>query len=321
MLGIYDISEAEKEFVISRKLGEELTGNAFYRKLENSNRELAERFKESVAEAARLLEPSSVYVVSDVKATKDMLISKLVKDGLLIPMNADYPNSYLYRSDPSDVARSEKDTYICTSGSKEDVGPTNNWIHTDEAKSKLFQLLRSSLNGKTMYVIPYWLGPKGSAHGQGGIQVTDSLYVVVSLLLMVRCGEDSASDIARSGKFVFGIHSTKNLDPKNKYICHFPEENEGSGLIISVNSNYGGNALLSKKCHALRIASTRARNEGWLAEHMMMIGVKSPSGEEVFISAAFPSASGKTNLSMLDPPEKLKREGWKTSLISDDIIW
>ena len=321
MLGIYDISEAEKEFVISRKFGEELTENAFYRKLEKTNGEVAERFKESVAEAARLLEPSDIFVISDIEATKQRLVSALVKEGILLPMNKDYPNSYLYRSDPNDVARSEKDTYICTSGSKDDVGPTNNWIHTDEAKSKLFQLLRSSLKGKTMYVIPYWLGPKGSKYGQAGIQVTDSRYVVVSLLLMVRCGEGAAEDIARSGGFVFGIHSTKNLDPKNKYVCHFPEENDGNGLIISVNSNYGGNALLSKKCHALRIASNRARREGWLAEHMMMIGVRSPDGKEVFISAAFPSASGKTNLSMLEPPETLKNKGWSTSLISDDIIW
>ncbi len=321
MLGIYDISESETQFVISRKLGQELLNSRFISNLRQASPGLAEKLIKSVAEAVKLLEPSDIRLVSDASTTYSELINLLKDEGSLIPLSERFPNSFLARSSKSDVARTEKSTYICTSGSEDDAGPTNNWMHSEDAKEKLTPLLHSSMNGKTMYVVPYWLGPLGSPFGQAGVEVTDSPYVVVNLLMITKAGDNIAREMARAGSFVFGIHSMKDLDPDNKYICHFPEENEGSGLIISVNSNYGGNALLSKKCHALRIASARSWKEGWLAEHMMLIGIKSPEGKETFVSAAFPSASGKTNLSMIEPPENLRREGWSTSLISDDIIW
>ena len=321
MLGIYDISETEKQFVISRMIGTKILESDVYQNLVSKNPELAERFFSSIVESIKLLGPDDIEIVSDPDKTLSEITAALVRQGKFIKLNDRFPNSYLYRGDPNDVARSEKDTYICTSANISNVGPTNNWMNSDAAKGKLFPLLLDSYRGRKMYAVPYWLGPYGSEYGQAGIEVTDSLYVVANLIIITKAGLRASTEMARSGSFVFGIHSMKNLDPKNKYICHFPEENEGDGLIISVNSNYGGNALLSKKCHALRIASARARKEGWLAEHMMLIGLRAPSGEETFVSAAFPSASSKTNLSMLDPPDPLRKAGWTTSTVSDDIIW
>ncbi len=318
---MYDVSNNEKEFVISRKLEERILVSDVFRTLSKANPKLGEDFQSTLVETVKLLGPEEVYLVGDAKATKEGLISKLQTDGKLIKLSDNFPNSYLYRSDPNDVARTEKDTYICTSGSADDVGPTNNWMHTDEMKGKLFPHLLGGMKGKTMYVVPYWLGPLGSPYGQAGIQLTDSPYVVVNLLLITKAGLEAVPEMAKSGKMVVGIHCTKNLDKNNRFIVHFPQENEGRGLIVSVNTNYGGNALLSKKCHALRIASYRSRNEGWLAEHMMLIGITDPSGKKTFITGAFPSASGKTNLSMLRPPAKLKEEGWTTELVSDDITW
>ncbi len=289
---------------------------------ESLNSNFAERLKSAILETAEITQASSIRIMDGSDKEREGLLSSLVNDGTLLKLNEkEYPNSYLHRSNPQDVARSEGDTYICTSGTKEDVGPTNNWMHSEDAKEKLYGLLKGSMRSRTMYVVPYWLGPVGSNFAQGGIEITDSPYVVANLMIITRAGEAAIREMARSGDFVLGIHSMKNLDSKNRYITHFPEENQGQGLIISINSNYGGNALLSKKCHALRISTVRGRNEDWLAEHMMLIGIKDPEGRVTYVSGAFPSASGKTNLSMLDPPKAFKSEGWSTELVSDDIIW
>lgn len=301
----------------------EIISNSSMMKLaESLNTEFAERLKYVILETAEITEPSSIKIMDGSETERKELISSLVDSNTLLKLNEDeYPNSYLHRSNPQDVARTEGDTYICTSGTKDDVGPTNNWMHTDEAKEKLHALLKSSMRSRTMYVVPYWLGPVGSDYAQGGIEITDSPYVVANLLIITRPGEVAIREMSRSGDMVIGIHSMRNLDSKNRYITHFPEENDGHGLVISINSNYGGNALLSKKCHALRISTVRGRNEDWLAEHMMLIGIRDPDGKVTYVSGAFPSASGKTNLSMLDPPESFKSKGWSTELVSDDIIW
>lgn len=289
---------------------------------EGLNEQFAERLKSVILEASEITAPHQIKVMDGSKEEWKDLLSLLTSEGTLIRLNEEeYHDSYLHRSNPHDVARTEGDTYICTSGNKDDVGPTNNWMHSEEAKETLNGILKNSMSGRTMYVVPYWLGPLGSEYAKGGIEITDSPYVVANLMIITRAGESAVREIAHSGDFVLGIHSMKNLDSENRYICHFPEENLGQGLIISVNSNYGGNALLSKKCHALRISSVRGRNEDWLAEHMMLIGIREPNGQITYISGAFPSASGKTNLSMLDPPKDMKEKGWKTELISDDIIW
>ncbi len=250
------------------------------------------------------------------------ITAKLVHEGLLIPMNEKlYPKSYLYRSAPFDVARSEKDTYICTEGTADDVGVTNNWLESSTAMDIARKNLKDSMKGQTLYVVPYWLGPYDSPFGQGGFELTNSLYVVLNLIKITRVGKKALSSILKIGKFVVGLHSTANLDPDHRYIMHFPDLNDGNGLIIGFNTNYGGNALLSKKCHALRIASFAAKREGWMAEHMMLLGVREPSGKVTYISGAFPSSSGKTNLSMLEPPSEYAAKGWDTYLVSDDITW
>lgn len=306
-----------------------LNREAIIKKISNSevlfeslgtNRELLERLLRDITEVASLCSPDSIEIIESGDTGK--YTSKMLELGILWKLNEEhYKNSYLYRSDPRDVARTEKSTFTCTTGSAEDAGPTNNWMHTDTAVRTLIPLFKNSMKGKTMYVIPYWLGPLNSPYGQAGIEITDSLYVVVNLQIITKAGLPALKEILRTERYVVGIHSAKDLDPEKRYICHFPEENNGDGLIMSVNTDYGGNALLSKKCHALRIAGARALREGWMAEHMMLIGIKEPSGRITFISGAFPSSSGKTNLSMLEPPEYFKKRGWKTELVSDDIIW
>jgi phosphoenolpyruvate carboxykinase (GTP) len=290
--------------------------------LSRKNPKIYSRVLSAIIETAEMTRPLHIRVIGDFEKELDEFINILMQDGAIERLNQKaFPGSYLYRSDPNDVARTEGNTYICTSGSKDNAGPTNNWLHTDEAKSRIYSIMKDSMTGKTMFVIPYWLGPEGSKYGDAGIELTDSAYVALNLMIITRSGERAIEELSRSSGFVIGIHATGNLDPDNRYIAHFPEENQGDGLIMSVNTNYGGNALLSKKCHALRIATYRGRKEGWMAEHMMLIGISDPRGKATYISGAFPSSSGKTNLSMLDPPDVFKREGWKTHLISDDIIW
>ncbi|HLI46734.1 MAG TPA: phosphoenolpyruvate carboxykinase (GTP) [Geobacterales bacterium] len=270
---------------------------------------------EWVYSVASLTRPNRIYWCDGSDEEYESLINEMVSNGILIKLNQDkFPGCYLHRSNPNDVARTEEATFICTRN-KDDAGPTNNWMPVDKAKEILNNILKDSMRGRTMYVVPYVLGPLKSPYSRIGIQITDSPYIVANLRLLTRMGRKALQKLGNSRDFVKGIHSMCNLDPRNRFICHFPEEK----LIISVNSNYGGNAILSKKCHALRIASYEARNEGWLAEHMLIVSIVDPEGRMYHIAGAFPSASGKTNLAMLKPRGYF--ENWKVFTLSDDIAW
>ena len=266
-----------------------------------------------VSEAAGLTQPSRVVWCDGSKAEYDSLIEAMLQDGTLLPLNPKtYPNCYLHRSHPSDVARTEQLTFIC-SREKDSAGPTNNWISPIEAKSTAGALFRGSMRGRTMWVIPYLMGPAGSPMSRTGLMVTDSAYVVASMHLMTRVGQVAIQHMRRDDDFIAGLHSMGDLSPERRLILHFPEEK----LIWSVGSGYGGNALLGKKCHALRIASSQARQEGWLAEHMLIIGVEDPEGRVTYLAGAMPSASGKTNLAMAVS----QLPGWRVWTVGDDIAW
>ncbi len=268
-----------------------------------------------VEEAAALTAPESILWCDGSEEEYERLIGAMLSDGTLAPLNAQsYPHSYLHRSHPSDVARTENLTFIC-SRNKDDAGPTNNWMDPSEGKEKIGALFRNSMKGRTMYVIPYLMGPVGSPYSRVGVQVTDSAYVAASMHLMTRVGVPALEHLAAGGDFVGGLHSLGDLSPDRRFILHFPEEK----LIWSVGSGYGGNALLGKKCFALRIASWMARHEGWMAEHMLILGLEDPSGEVTYMGAAFPSASGKTNLAMM--VSTLADEGYKVWTVGDDIAW
>ena len=243
------------------------------------------------------------------------LIQRMLAAGDLQALNADaFPGCYLHRSHPSDVARVEHLTFVCTEH-RDDAGPNNLWMAPPEARQKMEALFDGCMRGRTMYVIPYCMGPIDSPYARCGVEITDSAYVAANMKLMTRMGAEALARIARDPPFVKGLHSIGELDPERRFIMHFPESLE----IHSYGSGYGGNALLGKKCHALRIASWQARQEGWLAEHMMIVGIENPAGETHYIACAFPSACGKTNLAMLVPPEKMP--GWKVWTIGDDIAW
>ena len=322
MLDFQSSYDADLEDALVRSISKAVESDTFMDYIESLDEDLARRIRAMILEISEITRPSEIEFIDGSEDQRKEILDGLLNDNLLMRLDEkEYPNSFLYRSSPTDVARTEGDTYICTTSSKDDVGPTNNWMHTDEAKKKLYSILKGSMSGKTMYVVPYWLGPLNSPFGMGGIEITDSPYVVSNLQIITKSGKQALKEMSRTNNIVLGIHATGTLDPKNRYITHFPDENNGQGLIISVNTNYGGNALLSKKCHALRIASVRGKREGWMAEHMMLIGIENPEGEVTYISGAFPSSSGKTNLSMLDPPEVFRKAGWKTWLVSDDIIW
>ena len=266
-----------------------------------------------VSEAAGLTQPSRVVWCDGSKAEYDSLIEAMLQDGTLLPLNPKtYPNCYLHRSHPSDVARTEQLTFICARD-KDAAGPTNNWISPIEAKATAGALFRGSMRGRTMYVIPYLMGPAGSPMSRVGLMVTDSAYVVASMHIMTRVGQVAIQHMRRDDDFIAGLHSVGDLSPERRLILHFPEEK----LIWSVGSGYGGNALLGKKCHALRIASSQARTEGWLAEHMLIIGVEDPEGRITYLAAAMPSASGKTNLAMAVS----QLPGWRVWTVGDDIAW
>jgi phosphoenolpyruvate carboxykinase (GTP) len=268
-----------------------------------------------VASVRELTTPERVYWCDGSPLEFRRLRAELLARGELRELNQrTFPNCYLYRSDPGDVARVEHLTFICTT-SKEDAGPNNNWMHPSEARAKLRELFRGCMQGRTMYVLPYCMGPLDSAYARCGVEITDSPYVVLNMAIMTRMGRKALERIATDGSFVRGLHSTGDLNPARRFIMHYPEELS----IESFGSGYGGNALLGKKCHALRIASWQARTEGWLAEHMLLVGLQNPRGETHYVAAAFPSACGKTNLAMLIPPESMP--GWKVKTIGDDIAW
>jgi phosphoenolpyruvate carboxykinase (GTP) len=268
-----------------------------------------------IDEISRLTQPDRVHWCDGSQEERDLLVAEMVRTGILMPLNPrTHPESYLHRSHHSDVARTEQSTFICTQ-KKEDAGPTNNWMSPADAKEKLGKLYQGCMKGRTLFVIPYIMGPVGSPFSRVGVEVTDSPYVVVSMRVMTRMGKVALDRLGTSGDFVRGLHSLGDLNPERRFICHFPEER----TIWSVGSGYGGNALLGKKCHALRIASWIGRQEGWLAEHMLILGLQDPQGETTYIAAAFPSACGKTNLAMLVPPAEFP--GWKVWTVGDDIAW
>jgi len=269
-----------------------------------------------VDECVRLTQPDSIVWCDGSEEEYQRLIETMIQDGSMETLNPqDYANSFLYHSDPSDVARTEKVTFICTTR-QEDAGPLNNWMAPDEAKAMALPYFKDSMRGRTMYVIPYVMGPVESDLMQVGVEVTDSAYVAASMRIMTRMGTVALDALDRNGgEFVPGLHSIGDLDPEHRFILHFPEEK----LIWSVGSGYGGNALLGKKCLSLRLASWMGWKNGWLAEHMLILGLQNPQGEVTYMAGAFPSACGKTNLAMLVSP--LEKEGWKVWTLGDDIAW
>jgi phosphoenolpyruvate carboxykinase (GTP) len=270
-----------------------------------------------VLEVALLTQPDSIRWCDGSDTEHAALTELMLSTGDLIALNPQtYPDCYLHRSSPLDVARVEHLTFVC-SKHREDAGPNNNWMAPDEAHAKMDALFAGCMRGRTLYVVPYCMGPIESPIARCGVEITDSPYVVANMRIMTRMGAAALARIERDGMFVKGLHSIGELDPERRFIMHFPEEL----TIKSYGSGYGGNALLGKKCHALRIASHQARTEGWLAEHMMIVGIQDPQGETHYIAAAFPSACGKTNLAMLIPPEGYRRAGWKVWTIGDDICW
>jgi phosphoenolpyruvate carboxykinase (GTP) len=270
---------------------------------------------EWVESVRKLTQPSSVYWCEGSASEIRELTAQLVRSGELTALNAQqFPGCLLARSSPSDVARVEHLTFVCTR-SKDDAGPNNNWMAPDEAHAKMRALFSGCMRGRTLYVVPYCMGPLDSPYARCGVEITDSLYVVLNMNIMTRIGRPTLELIAHTESFVKGLHSIGELDPARRFIVHFPEELS----IESFGSGYGGNALLGKKCHALRIASYQARTEGWLAEHMLIVGLENPRGETHYVAAAFPSACGKTNLAMLIPPASMP--GWKVYTVGDDIAW
>ena len=270
-----------------------------------------------IEEMAEMVNPDKIVWIDGSEEQTEALKAEACSIGELEKLNEELlPNCYLHRTAINDVARVEGRTFICTR-KKEDAGNINNWMDPNECYAKLSKLYKNSYKGRTMYVIPYAMGQVGSGFAKYGIELTDSIYVVLNMLIMTRAGADVAKAMGNGEGFIKGLHARKDIEEENRYICHFPEDN----TIWSVNSGYGGNVLLGKKCFALRIASYLGRKEGWMAEHMLILGVEYPNGEVKYISAAFPSACGKTNLAMLIPPEIYQKKGYKVWCVGDDIAW
>jgi phosphoenolpyruvate carboxykinase (GTP) len=265
-----------------------------------------------VDEIRALTRPEAVVVCDGSEAERERLTAEALSTGELLPLSL--PGSVLHRSAPHDVARTEHLTFISTSR-QEDAGPTNNWMAPVQAREKLTPLFRGAMAGRTMYVVPFLMGPPGSRFSKVGVEITDSRYVVLNMRVMTRVGRVALAALGGGGDFTRCLHSLGDLSPERRFIVHFPEEN----TVWSIGSGYGGNALLGKKCMALRLASWMARNEGWLAEHMLILGLRSPEGRTYYVAGAFPSACGKTNMAMLVPPASMP--GWKTWTIGDDIAW
>ena len=271
-----------------------------------------------VEEVTTLLKPANVVWIDGSEEQLKALRDESIANGEVEELNQEkLPGCLLHRTNPNDVARVEHRTFICTEN-KDDAAPINNWMHIDEMKAKLLPMYDGVMAGRTMYVIPYCMGPLGSKFSKVGIEVTDSIYVVLNMDIMTRMGKGALDQLgSESNDFVRGMHAKAEIDEEKRYIVHFPEEN----AIWSINSGYGGNVLLGKKCFALRIASYQGYKEGWMAEHMLILGIESPKGDVQYITAAFPSACGKTNLAMLIPPEYLKEQGYKVWCVGDDIAW
>ena len=270
-----------------------------------------------IEEMAAMTKPDKIVWIDGTEEQAEALRAEACSTGEMIKLNQELlPNCYLHRTAVNDVARVEGRTYICTE-KKEDAGNINNWMAPAEMKEKLFKLYRGSMKGRTMYVIPYSMGVVGSDFAKYGIELTDSIYVVLNMLIMTRVGVNVLEALGDSPDYIKGLHARADIDEENRYITHFPETNE----IMSVNSGYGGNVLLGKKCFALRIASYLGRKEGWMAEHMLILGVEYPNGDIKYITAAFPSACGKTNLAMLIPPAIYREKGYKVWCVGDDIAW
>ena len=270
-----------------------------------------------IDEMTAITKPDKIVWITGEEDQISELREQAVREGILIKLNPDkLPGCYLHRTDPDDVARVEDRTFICCE-KEEDAGPTNHWMEPKEMYKKMYALADGAYKGRTMYIIPYSMSIIGSPFAKYGFELTDSIYVVLNMHIMTRVGKAVCDALGDDTGFIKGLHCQCNLDKDNKYIVHFPQDN----TIISMNSNYGGNVLQGKKCFALRIASNLGRQEGWMAEHMLILGIQNPRGEIKYISAAFPSACGKTNLAMLIPPEGLQRWGWRVWCVGDDIAW
>nr|WP_148565207.1 phosphoenolpyruvate carboxykinase (GTP) [Candidatus Xiphinematobacter sp. Idaho Grape] len=270
---------------------------------------------EWVKKVASLTKPDMIFWCDGTEGEKSYLLSQAVQGGVLHPLNQKkWPGCYYHRSHPNDVARAEQHTFICTEN-KEEAGPTNNWTEPKKMYQKLYEILQGSMQGRTLFVVPYLMGPPQSTLSKVGIELTDSIYVVLNMRIMTRVGAVAYQQLFHENGFNRGIHSLLDCSLDRRFICHFPTDN----AIISVGSGYGGNALLGKKCLALRIGSVLGKKQGWLAEHMLLLCVESPSGEKFYVAAAFPSACGKTNFAMMIPPKAL--QGWTITTIGDDIAW
>jgi phosphoenolpyruvate carboxykinase (GTP) len=268
-----------------------------------------------VEEMAALTQPDTIVWCDGSDGENQQFLEQAVRDGIIKPLNPKLrPNCYISYSKANDVARVEHLTFICTPD-KAEAGPNNNWMDPSEAYAKLKPLYEGSMRGRTMYVVPYVMGPVGSPFAKVGVEITDSIYVVLNMRIMTRMGKQALDMLGASNEFNRGLHSMLDVDPDRRFICHFPQDN----TIWSVGSNYGGNVLLGKKCLALRIGSYLGKKEGWLAEHMLILGVESPEGQVTYVAAAFPSACGKTNFAMLIPPKRFA--GWKVWTVGDDIAW